>query len=75
MPIKAAWQDASAEAMSIASTSLQQRQSISLSSFFYCWISEEVVPSGSVKKVFLKNPQNPQVLPLAQLLRANFIKF
>ena len=34
MPIKAAWQDASAEAMSIASTSLQQRQSISLSSFF-----------------------------------------
>ena len=42
MPIKAGWRDTSsrsrilAEAKSFAATSLQQRQSISLASFFKC---------------------------------------
>ena len=52
--------------------SLQQRQSISLTLFCNVCISEAVVQSCSVKKVFLKILQNLQVFPLAQVFPNNF---
>ena len=38
-------------------------------------ISETVVPSCSVKEVFLKNLQNSKVFPLAQKFPVNFATF
>ena len=47
-----------AEAISIASSSLQQIQSLSLASLLQYPLLEAVVQSCSVKKVFLKILQN-----------------
>ena len=64
-----------AEAISIASSSLKQIQSLSLASLLQYLLSEAVVRSCSVKKVFLKILQNSQVFPLAQEFPVNFAKF
>ena len=61
-----------AEAINIASSSLQQHLSLR-----YCniRISEAVVRSCSVKKVFLKILQNSYVFSLAQEFPVNFVAF
>ena len=64
-----------AVAISIASTSLQQRQLFPSLRFYNVRISEAVVRSCSVEKVFLKISQNLQVFPLAQVYPVNFVKF
>ena len=64
-----------AEAISIASSSLQQIQSVSLASLLQCPHSEAIVRSCSVKRVFLKILQNFQVFPLAQEIPLNFASF
>ena len=64
-----------AEAISIASSSLKQIQSLSLASLLQYLLSEAVVRSCSVKKVFLKILQNSQVFPLAQEFPVNFATF
>ena len=55
-----------AEAISIASSSLQEIQSISLALLLQYLLSEAVIWSCSVKKVFLKILHNSQVFTLAQ---------
>ena len=64
-----------AEAISIASGSLQQIQPISLTSLLQYPLSEAVFRNCSVKKVFLKILQNSQVFPLAKEFAVNFAKF
>ena len=50
-------------------------QPISLASLLQYPLSEEVVRSCSVKKVFLTILQNSQVFPLAQEFPVNLVKF
>ena len=63
------------EAISIASTSLQQRQSISVASFLQCPHSRSSRPKLFCKKVFLNISQNSQVSSLAKVFFINFAKF
>ena len=65
----------SAEAINIVSTSLQQRESISLGLFFQCPHFRNGCPELLCKKAVVKNFANSQVFPLAQVFGANFVKF
>ena len=65
----------SAEAINIAFTSLQQRESISLGLFFQYPHFRSGRPELFCKKAVVKNFANSQVFLLAQVFHANFVKF
>ena len=64
-----------AEAITIASTSLQQRQSISLASFLQYPHFRSSRPELFCKKYVLKNFPKFTVASLAQVFPINFAKF